>query len=42
MEVSAGSHPVDFNATDLAGGVYYYQLNINDKFVQSKKMMLLK
>ena len=38
---SAGTYEVDFNASNLASGVYLYQL-ISDKTVISKKMLLMK
>jgi hypothetical protein len=37
----AGRYEVQFNATNLSSGVYLYQL-IADKFISSKKMILLK
>ena len=37
----AGAHTVNFNADNLATGIYVYQLQTNN-FVTSKKMMLLK
>jgi uncharacterized protein (TIGR03790 family) len=37
----AGRYEVQFNASNLASGVYIYQL-IADKFITSKKMILLK
>lgn len=40
-EKSAGYHEVQFNASDLASGVYIYRIQAKD-FVQSKKMILLK
>jgi len=39
--LEAGKHKVDFNASNLSSGVYYYQLNAGD-FVQSKRMLLVK
>lgn len=36
-----GRYAFNFNASDLASGVYIYQLRVND-FVSSKKLMLLK
>ncbi|RMD48379.1 MAG: T9SS C-terminal target domain-containing protein [Ignavibacteria bacterium] len=41
-EISAGNHSLNFDATSLASGTYFYQLNIDNKWVQSKKMLLLK
>jgi hypothetical protein len=37
----AGRYEIQFNASNLASGVYIYQL-ITDKFVNAKKMILLK
>ena len=38
---SPGNYEVNFDASDLASGIYYYQLVIGD-FIQIKKMILLK
>lgn len=38
---SAGSHVIEWNADDLASGVYYYRI-ITDSFTDTKKMLLLK
>jgi len=38
---NAGNYNVDFNASNLASGMYVYTINAGD-FVTSKKMMLLK
>ena len=40
-EKSIGSYEVDFNASNLPSGVYFYQLSAGE-FVQTKKMLLLK
>jgi len=37
----AGYHSIDFNASDLPSGVYFYRIQAGD-FVDSKKMLLLK
>jgi hypothetical protein len=37
----AGSHEINFDASNLASGLYIYTINAG-KFSQSKKMMLLK
>ena len=39
--LSPGTYDVDFNASKLSSGVYYYQLKA-DKFVETKKMILLR
>jgi len=41
-ELTAGTHEVLFNASNLASGVYFYMLNVKDKFFDVKKMILLK
>jgi len=38
---NAGSYNVDYNASKLASGVYFYRLQAGD-FVQTRKMILLK
>jgi len=38
---NAGYHRVDFDATNLVSGIYYYRLEAGD-FVSGKKLMLLK
>lgn len=38
---SAGNYVVNFNAGDMASGIYYYRITTND-FVQTNKMVLLK
>jgi hypothetical protein len=40
-EKPAGSYEVNFNATNLPSGVYFYQLQA-DSFVETKKMVLMK
>lgn len=40
-ELSAGNYSVDFNASDLSSGVYYYRLSTKE-FIQMKKAVLLK
>jgi len=40
-EKSMGDYEVDFEASGLASGIYYYQL-ISNGFVKTKKMLLLK
>ena len=38
---AAGYYSIDFNASDLSSGVYYYRLE-SDGFIDVKKMMLVK
>lgn len=40
-EKPAGSYDLNWNAANLPGGVYFYQLRAGD-FIQTKKMILLK
>jgi hypothetical protein len=40
-EKEAGYHSIDFDASDLTSGVYFYQLRIG-VFIQARKMLLLK
>ncbi len=40
--MSAGSHVVDFNASDLSSGVYLYSLNVDGKQMGVRRMTLLK
>ena len=40
-EKVAGKHEVNFDASNLASGVYIYQL-VAEKYMQSRKMILLK
>ena len=37
-----GEYSVDFEARDLPTGVYFYKLQIGDRFIGTKKMLLLK
>ena len=37
-----GTHQTEFNAGDLTSGMYIYNLKVDGKIVQSKKMMLVK
>ena len=41
-ELTAGIHEVVFNGSNLASGVYFYSLEVQDKFFEVKKMILLK
>jgi hypothetical protein len=38
---AAGSYSVEFNASTLSSGIYFYQLKVND-FSDLKKMVVLK
>jgi len=38
---TAGSHQINFDASDLATGMYMYRLQ-SGEFVQTKKLMLIK
>jgi len=40
--MSAGNHKINFNAVDLAAGIYFYSLYADDKLVSTRKMMLVK
>ena len=41
-ELEAGFHNTYFDGYRFASGIYIYLLNINDKFFQAKKMVLIK
>ena len=41
-DINAGTHKVDFNAANLASGVYVYRLDAGNKFIETKKMVLMK
>ena len=40
-EIQAGSHEVEFDASNLPSGIYFYTLNAGE-FAQTRKMILLK
>jgi hypothetical protein len=40
-EKPAGNYSVNFNASNLSSGIYFYQLKANN-FIQTKKMILIK
>lgn len=41
-DLEAGYHSVDFNASELPSGIYFYRLVIPNKYSEVKKMLLLK
>jgi hypothetical protein len=40
-DIDAGSHELQFNAANLASGVYFYQIQAGE-FVQARSLLLLK
>ena len=40
-EMEAGDYEVDFNASGLTSGIYFYRFQ-TDSFVETKKMILMK
>ena len=40
--LTEGLHKVNFNANKLTSGIYIYRININNNFIDSKRMILLK
>jgi len=40
-EKPAGEYEVEFDATNLSSGIYFYKLRVGD-FIDTKKMVLLK
>jgi hypothetical protein len=40
--IAAGVHEVTFDASHLSSGVYYYAIKAGNKFIQTRKMVLLK
>jgi hypothetical protein len=38
----AGVYEVDFSASSFASGIYFYKLTVDDKYTESRKMVLLK
>lgn len=41
-ELSAGNHTMIFDAVSLSSGIYYYRLEVNNEFIGTKQMVLLK
>ena len=41
QEINAGTHKIDWNATSLPSGIYFYQIK-SEGFTETKKMILLK
>ncbi|MCC6865004.1 MAG: T9SS type A sorting domain-containing protein [Ignavibacteria bacterium] len=37
-----GEHYINFESNDLSSGIYFYQLLVNDKVINTRKMILLK
>lgn len=40
-QLQAGQHKVEFHASDLSSGIYYYKINTGE-FISARKMMLIK
>lgn len=40
--MNSGNHKINFNASDLASGIYIYRLSVNNSYTAIKKMILLK
>lgn len=40
--LTAGKYSADFNASDLATGIYFYSLSVDGKKIDTKKMILVK
>jgi len=38
----AGRYSVNFNASELPGGIYFYKLQVSDDFIETNKMLLMK
>lgn len=41
-EMRAGYHQVNFDASSLSSGIYFYSIQISNGFVSTKKLMLMK
>jgi O-glycosyl hydrolase len=42
QEQNMGEYTVEFDASNLASGLYFYKLNLDNKYVQINKMLLVK
>jgi photosystem II stability/assembly factor-like uncharacterized protein len=40
--VDAGTHEVQFNASNISSGIYFYVIKAGNSFVQTKKMIVIK
>jgi hypothetical protein len=40
--INAGTHDVQFNASNLSSGIYFYVITAGNSFVQTKKMIVIK
>lgn len=41
-QLTVGIHKINFNANNLSSGLYFYRIIINNTFIDSKRMMLVK
>ena len=41
-KMTTGEHSIKFNASNLSSGVYFYRLEVGHKFMQTRKMILMK
>jgi len=41
-DINAGTHKVEFNGANLASGIYVYRLEADNKFTETRKMVLMK
>jgi len=39
---NAGHHQVEWDASHLSSGVYFYTLRVEDEFAETKKMLLIR
>ena len=40
--MQSGEHEIQFDASGLPSGIYFYRLNVDGKFLETKKLLLLK